>query len=879
MGMILRRILLENFRKFREPHEVSGLGNGLNILIAPNETGKSTVMEAVRAALFLRHGSKTQLIQSFLPYGDSVGPEVQLDFEIDGAPYNLTKRFLAKAAVELQGPNGRQQGDAAEEALQELLGFDKQATRFDSGALGTLGLLWVPQGDGLSLPTPGDRVREGISGALDDQVGALLGSVAFERVQDRIEAQYDRFRTATGKSRGELKDAETRVGEAEDALREAEQQEAALEQAFVELERKNGELRLVVSELADEQETERKRQLQADLETAKGAALKLETEQARHDTAKARVLRLEDLSDRHEAANKRLEESKATLEQLAKDRAILADTLTEAKRIAAERGAELKAAREKRDTANKALAQARQREAQRRTRADVARARERHCRLLELEAEQKQIAELASREIPAETIERLESLEAQIGSERNTLQAGGVRVEYRGPTAPSISGEALTEGVATLTQETTLAFADGGQLTVHPPKGLAGAEARLASFESEREALLTEWDAATLNDLRQRDREARDAAAQLSGVAGQIETLTTADPALDLAAGADALKIFIGEHPEEDERTDADQKTGPSVSQLEDVADAREAAFARAEEHNDLALDALRQAEKEEGEVATRKNAAESECERARGDVSGIEALEEIAELAQNLSDARADLARRAGDLEQAQRNARAFDKAAITSQIEAIDRQREKTGERRSTLRDEVSRLEARIETEGGRGLAERAALARDEAEAARSALTRIQDEANTLTLLRDVLAQAQEESSRNLVGPVANRAKAYMQRVLPGLDPVFGSGLEIDSIRRGGVEEDRELLSQGTREQLALLSRLAFAELLREEGWPVSLMLDDPLVYSDDYRLQAMLDLLDESASAMQVIVLSCRDRAFRAAPGKKLKLDKVT
>ncbi len=585
--------------------------------------------------------------------------------------------------------------------------------------------------------------------------------------------------------------------------------------------------------------------------------------------------RIEDLAHRHKAANKRLEESESALEQLTKDRAILADTLSEAKRTAVERGAKLKAARIARDTASKALAQARKREARGRMRSDLARARERHRRLVELEAEQKRIAELAGREVPAETIEKLEALDAQIAGERNTLHAGGVRVAYRGPTTPMIGGEALSEGITTLTQETTLAFSDGGELTVYPPTGLAGAEARLASFESEREALLAELDAASLNDLRKRDREARDAAAQLSGVAGQIETLTVADPALDLAAGADALKLFIAEHPEDAEPIDAVEETGPSVGQLEDSADAREAEFARGEERNDLALEALRRAEKEEGDIASRKNAAESECARARGDVAGIEEQEDFAELAANLAEARADLARRAGDLEQAQRNAVAFDKVVITRQIGNIDRQREKTGERRSTLRDEVSRLEARIETEGGRGLAERAALARDELEAACAALGRTGDAAATLTLLRDVLAQAQEETSKSLVGPVAIRAKAYMQRILPGLDPVFGAGLELESIRRNGVEEDRELLSQGTKEQLALLSRLAFAELLREEGWPVSLMLDDPLVYSDDYRLQAMINLLDESARSMQVIVLSCRDRAFRAAPGKKLEL----
>ena len=477
--------------------------------------------------------------------------------------------------------------------------------------------------------------------------------------------------------------------------------------------------------------------------------------------------------------------------------------------------------------------------------------------------------------MPAEIFDKLESLEAQIASERNTLQAGGVRVEYRGSTAPTINGKTLTEGGSTLTQETTLAFADGGELTVHPPSGLAGAEARLASFENKREAILSEWAAAALTDLRQRDREARDAKAQLSGVVGQIETLTAADPALDLAAGADALKLFIAEHPEEVAFTDADQETGPSISQMEDAADESEAEFARAEERNELALDALRQAENEDGEIAARKGAAESDCERARAELARFENQEDFVKLTSNLVEARAQLARCSDDLEQAQRNAGAFDKAAIAREIETIDRQREKTGERRSTLREEVSRLEARIEIEGGQGLAERTALARSKADAARSALSRVQDEANTLTLLRDVLAKAQEETSRSLVGPVATRARSYMQRILPGLDPVYGSGLELDSVRRGGVKEDRELLSQGTQEQLALLSRLAFAEMLRDEGWPVSLMLDDPLAYSDDYRLQTMIDLLDESARSMQVVILSCRDRAFRAAPGKKLEL----
>ena len=50
MSLQLRRISLNNFRKFREPLTIEGLGEGLNIIIEPNESGKSTILEALRAA-------------------------------------------------------------------------------------------------------------------------------------------------------------------------------------------------------------------------------------------------------------------------------------------------------------------------------------------------------------------------------------------------------------------------------------------------------------------------------------------------------------------------------------------------------------------------------------------------------------------------------------------------------------------------------------------------------------------------------------------------------------------------------------------------------------------------------------------------------------
>ncbi len=64
----------------------------------------------------------------------------------------------------------------------------------------------------------------------------------------------------------------------------------------------------------------------------------------------------------------------------------------------------------------------------------------------------------------------------------------------------------------------------------------------------------------------------------------------------------------------------------------------------------------------------------------------------------------------------------------------------------------------------------------------------------------------------------------------------------------------------------------RLAFARLLAKSGQHAPLILDDALVYSDDDRIEKMFDALHGTANDLQIIVLSCRQRAFRelGAPG---------
>lgn len=101
MAVTLRRITANNFRKFRAPVTIEGLTDGLNIVVEPNETGKSTLLEAIRAAFFVPHRSSNQLTRSYQPFGENVAPEVEVSFDVAGVPWTVTKRFLKSPSMEV----------------------------------------------------------------------------------------------------------------------------------------------------------------------------------------------------------------------------------------------------------------------------------------------------------------------------------------------------------------------------------------------------------------------------------------------------------------------------------------------------------------------------------------------------------------------------------------------------------------------------------------------------------------------------------------------------------------------------------------------------------------------------------------------------------
>lgn len=204
--MKLLRIKVEQLRQFRQPSELSGLEPGLNLFTGPNEAGKSTVVRAIRAAFFERHRSSS--VEDLLPWGEpSATPTVEIDFSIHDRVFSLKKSFLKKGRYELHKQDGDLDGEAAEQYLAELLGFEFPGRGSSKPEhWGIPGLLWIEQGTGQDIAESVGNATDHLRKALDRSVSDVSGGMGDE-VINKVRKQRDALLTNNGRPRAAYAEA------------------------------------------------------------------------------------------------------------------------------------------------------------------------------------------------------------------------------------------------------------------------------------------------------------------------------------------------------------------------------------------------------------------------------------------------------------------------------------------------------------------------------------------------------------------------------------------------------------------------------------------------------------------------------------------------
>ena len=195
---------------------------------------------------------------------------------------------------------------------------------------------------------------------------------------------------------------------------------------------------------------------------------------------------------------------------------------------------------------------------------------------------------------------------------------------------------------------------------------------------------------------------------------------------------------------------------------------------------------------------------------------------------------------------------------------------------EDRREIRLELGKLDTAIDIHAGEAVEEELSDVAVRLEAAEGTLDELNFEVAVLQKLKSALDGARKSARDRYVEPVLNELKPLLGLLWPEAELRFDADAVLPTaLERGGTEEDFDVLSGGTQEQISLLVRLAFARMLARAGSPAPVILDDGIVYTDDDRIERMFDALTRQAQDLQIIVFSCRQKAFRDLGGRGLEI----
>jgi hypothetical protein len=870
--MRIRRIEVKDFRKLGRA-VVEDLHDGLNVLVGDNEAGKSTLLAALRTGLFERHRVGGKVAAAMQPYNQTVRPEIAIDFEIDGHLWHLRKAFCQRPEAELSGPGERTSGDAVEERLAQLFGFTPPGaggSKPDEHQ-GVHGLLWVEQGRSHRALGIGAS-HDVIASALEQEIGHVVGGERGRALLTTAEERRNTFWDKRGNVRGDLKILGERVVTLRMRHDELSAILAAQDQRVAHLAEKREALARHVRE-------RRLDHAATALEAARQAVVGSECLRAAH----ARALEL--------LARRRLEHAgaatrwdgrtklaaEATTEQ--QMTVSLGLGLSEAQEALARRGDTLKRAEAALAAARRVsleTANAVRRMELSRGRTEtidlLAVLRERLTAAQDLDATRRNRAAAASAiAIAAADIVALEALETERDRAMLQLDSASVRLSFDTTCVVELDG--VSQDVTTpllLSRDAVLMLQGFGQLGIRPGGGVE----ELARKTDEAERALAERLAvrayidvaaarAALAAKADAIREAKTAGQTLKlvapeGIEGLLQIISEKEAYL-LRSGDDILEwspaaldaalqaLAASVDPEKDAEYAVIVTRMARDTADRDVAALAERTTSKTREADGLvqSLDRARVENADAAVLETFHNAERALAEATDRESAAAAALADADPEAVGLELKRAEGAERAIriDIETLKRESRDLD-----IELRALGRQG--VGEEIAELEGNLAAEEARLDAQGRHARAAR--------------------------LLHETLAEAQRETRDRWLGPVRERAAPYLRLVQPNSDIVLNEDtLEIESIVRNGVIEPFGGLSVGAREQIAVITRLALAEILQSANRPSAIILDDALVNADEGRLQRMHLVLQRAAQRMQVLILTCRERDFvqLGAPIKRL------
>jgi DNA repair exonuclease SbcCD ATPase subunit len=913
--VILRRLRLTQYRRFTDRE--FRFEPGLNLVVGPNEAGKSTLVEAIERGLRWNSSARGgKDLNAIVPLGTAAEPTIELDFSLGTTEVRVVKTLAVQSnrrnctlAISTAGKPERRysRADGADEELANLL----------RTPAGDLILSVSAQGEHHAwLGDPKTELPQPALAALARSLeGSILPDDRLERVLITVSGVVDeqldrRWREGPLRAKGdsplrrrqkELADLDAEIVRLDGDVHRMTELRARLE----ELDRAAGAADPELSRRRAEIEALRERRLRQESRGRQRAEVfqKLSATRAELEAMEQRRQRLERLAAEIDELDRRITEATGSLDALLVERNRLGERDAEQRAREASTQAALEEATRRRDGL-KLLAE-RQRVEEKLAelitrRGNIAEAESAIARLETARGGIKSFPRGGVIRALREDHLELERLEAEARSQLRIdfdLKRNA-KVRWAADGGPTIAAGAAFFGAAESAQATRTIVVEiegVGRFTVSSgSREAAEMAAAITERSTKLRRALAEHDvdtgdiSAAFAELERRRHDGQEIDNDLEAAQTRIrDELTNFDTvkALDdrIAAGRRRAEELAARTPD---------RSGPTLesAELDRLIAAAEASIREHGSERDAQqrrLDALReerhQSEKRERELIASRSAWEQAVAGRRADRAK---LLEVEPDDRTRDERRGELglaaARLKAELDDHDKALAGLGAAVSESMVNEAAKALASADERLSAMKVEEAGHRARLEqiADGD----PRAAL--EEARERRIPLLAARDTAERelagAVLLEATLEARRRRRTRGIAEPLHRLLDRWLgavrrdpTRVVLDEDQRRISHLEVRGPDGARLHPFAEL-SEGMKEQLALMVRLAFARLLADQGEPPVLILDDPLTETDLARRSILREMLSEVAEKVQVIVVTCHGEGLESWAGAVHRID---
>jgi DNA repair exonuclease SbcCD ATPase subunit len=886
--MILRRIRVADWRCFLNPIDLGAFDEGLNIVHAPNGSGKSTLFEAFHRALLDGHKVTGRDVEMLRPWGRTLSPKVTVEFAHGGVEYRISKQFLDEPSALLERmEDGRYrrlaEGMAADDQTRALFtqnppgrGLSRQEN------WGLAQILWASQGNLVLARLSGDLVTD-IRSMLSVQIGGGAGPL-----EGKIEARYLEFFSPKGKLKAG-KDAplltrlQEQLEEASEVYRKAQDSYLAYEESV----RRVEDFRARRAQARHDAEEITKAMRRAEERAGAYRFLSAEKKQ-RVEQLKAAEAQYNEIKQRIDiitTTETKLSEARKTVSILEEEVPLRAREKQEREKDIARKKASLEDARKGRRSVEQADQLA---EAARKFTESMKKLSDLHvliAKVQEIETtlasrKKERTALIAPDTKTLRTIRKLikdrddaqAKIEASLISLEVVPESDGlldvVAGEHIGPRTLGAGTPTLVQG----SPEVVVEIAGIARLRAWGPTGSIE-EHRESKAKAERK--LAELTAPYGTSNPEALEALSDKAKALDeGVAESETKLATllSDRALDgIMQDQGVQEAVLSRILEQNPEWEQSPPDAPALkAQAQEVKESFISMVESAESAWEVAQSALVAAAGQE-EAATsrliesRKLCASLESQYAEFTKDGKQPHERQREMQQLAMEWEASK----GRLKEIEDRLTEFQDDPIAA-LESLETQRKAVEDVATTAREQEIREESKLEGLAAQGPYSALAIAEERLAQLKQDVKAEQLRVDAVRLLRDTVATCRAEAVAAVTGPVELAATRTFQRIAsPRLGRIqISESFEPSAIlpETAGESVPLDNLSGGEQEQLYLATRLALAHALRKDERQL-VVLDDVLTASDAGRLARVMNVLEEAAQDLQILILTCHPERYRA------------